>query len=193
VTTIGNNPFTGSLLTNVTVQDGTKFISLGSNWYGNVHKVVFEGSSYELNCFGVDGSTITNYPLYCPEEVIIPTSVEGVNIDSVAANAFKNKAIRFVTLGSHIVTIGNNAFEQNNIAVINISEGLEIIGDQAFYNTGMLKITLPASVKEIGIQALASNPDLEEIIVIGKADENDFEYLGENWNGSCDNISYMGD
>ncbi len=192
VTTIGNTPFSGNVLSSVTVSEGIKFVSLGTSWYGNVHKVSFLGDAYEKNCFGVTGNTITSYPIYCHEHVVIPTSVEGVSINSIGANAFKSKAIRFVTLGSHIITVGSNAFEANNIAWVSMDEGLEEIGYRAFYNTGLEEAILPASLRIIGADAFASNSNLGLIEVLGKNDASDFESLGSNWNGSCSNIIYMG-
>ena len=192
VTVIGSNPFTGNLLSSVTVLNGTKFTSLGVNWHGNILKVVFEGDSYERNCFGVTGNVVTNYPLYCPENVVIPASVEGIAITGIGNNAFKSKAVRFVTLGSHIVTIGDNAFESNNIAWVDMNEGIETIGYRTFYNTGLEEVKLPASLMSIGADAFAYNSGLNIIEVLGKTSAADFDHLGSNWNGSCLNIVYLG-
>jgi prepilin-type N-terminal cleavage/methylation domain-containing protein len=192
VKTIGNYPFSGNLLSSIHVLDGTDFISLGTSWNGNVLKVDFQGNSIEKNCYTVSGNEITKYQAYCPETVVIPTSVDAIAINSIGANAFKNSAVRYITVGSNILSIGSNAFENNDIATLSLVGGLQSIGNYAFNNTGLLTLSLPSTVMDIGDYAFANNSDLTEINVLGKNSAVEFTSLGTSWNGTCTNIIYLG-
>ncbi|MDD2181630.1 MAG: leucine-rich repeat protein, partial [Bacilli bacterium] len=192
VKTIGDYPFTGNILSSIHILEGTDFTSLGTSWNGNVLKVDFQGSSIEKNCYTVGGSEITKYQAYCPAIVTVATSVDGVSINSIGANAFKNSAVNNITIGSNIDAIGANAFENNDIATLSLAGGLTTIGNYAFNNTGLLTLNLPSTVMTIGNYAFANNGDLSEINVLGKNSATDFTSLGTSWNGTCTNIVYLG-
>jgi prepilin-type N-terminal cleavage/methylation domain-containing protein len=192
VTTIGNTPFTGNLLSSMTILDGTNFTSLGTSWNGNVLKVNFQGTSIEKNCFTTSGNSITKYQAYCPETIDIPTSIEGVNVTSIADNAFKGSAVRYINIPSVITSIGANAFEGNDIVTLGLNDGLNTIGNSAFKDTGLLTLSIPSTVMTIGDSAFALNNGLSVIYVNGKTSSAGFTSLGTSWNGTCNNIIYNG-
>jgi len=56
----------------------------------------------------------------------------------------------------------------------------------------LLEVNLPASVMTIGNYAFVNNNSLAEINIIGKTNPTDFTSLGTSWNGTCNNINYLG-
>ena len=191
VTSIAANAFSGYVLDNITITDGTRISSFGNNWNGTIYKPTFLGDSKEYNCYTLDGTTITNYKKFCPAIVDLSETIMGVTIDSVGNNAFKNAAITDLKVTPNIITIGNNAFEGNSIEEIEFQEGITSIGSSAFKNIGLTRVTIPASVMTIGSDAFASNPKIGNFYVNGKTSESDFESVGTNWNGGHE-VIYKG-
>jgi hypothetical protein len=189
---INNDPFAGNLLSSMSVLDGANFTTLGTNWKGNLLKVDFQGSSIENNCYEVTGNAITIYQAYCPVTVVVPTSVEGTAVTSIGTNAFKNSAVRYITIGPHIKSIGDNAFENNDIVTLSLNDGLESIGASAFKTTGLLTLSIPSTVMTIGDSAFINNSGLSVIYINGKTSSAGFTSLGTSWNGTCNNIIYQG-
>ena len=193
VTTIGSNILTNNVMDRITVLDGTRLTSVGTNWNGTAHKVNFEGDSYEYNCFTVSDGKITKYPSYCSATVNLSSGlVQGQTITSIGANAFKGSGVSYVTLGNTITSVGASAFENNDIISLDLGTSVTTIGNRAFYNTGLIDVVLPSSVKNIGDNVFASNDKLELITVQGKADESGFTSVGTNWYGTCPVVEYTG-
>ena len=64
-------------------------------------------------CFVINTSQITSYQdeySACNSVVVIPNSIDGVNITSIGANAFRDSQISSVTIPSTVTTIGSGAF-----------------------------------------------------------------------------------
>lgn len=89
------------------------------------------------------------------EELIIPDTVTGVPIKSIAENAFfGNKKLTNVTLPSFLIEIGAHAFEEcTALKTVTVGSKLEVIGMASFKNTPLEEISLPDSVYSIGKQA----------------------------------------
>ena len=191
VTVIGKNILTNNVMDNITVQDGTRFTSLGTSWNGTAHKVNFQGDSYEYNCFTVSNGAITKYPSYCSATVDLSSGViQGQTITSIGNSAFKGSGVNNIKLGNSITSIGTSAFENNNILTLDFGNSVTSVGAKAFYNTGLVDILIPRSVTSIGDNAFASNPNLASITIMGKTNLSGFTSLGTSWNGTCTNIVY---
>ena len=191
VISIADNALKGYILDNITLEDGIRISSFGSNWNGTIYKPTFLGDSKEYNCYTLSGTSITGYKQFCPATVDLSETIMGTTIDSVASNAFKNAAITDLKVTSNIQTIGNNAFEGNDIEEIDFEEGITTIGSEAFKNIGLTRVTIPSSVTTIGSNAFADNPRITEFYVDGKESENDFASVGSNWNGGH-TVTYKG-
>ncbi len=103
-------------------------------------------------------------------------------LTSIGEYAFTFNQIAELTIPSSVTTIGSSAFEANQIQYLTLNEGLETIGDYAFNNNAFSSVTIPASVTSVGDGAFYNNNGLNEIIVLGKSDDSEFDYAGAEWN-----------
>ena len=135
-------------------------------------------------CFSYNASgVITKYDYSCGNEVSIPESIDGVNIKSIANDAFvasdntrplqsinmENASylttfsfhvftnLKHVTLPKTLVEISQKAFFNCPLTTINLPGTVEKIGDYAFSGTSLSgSLYLPNSLKTIGIGAFNS-------------------------------------
>lgn len=135
-------------------------------------------------CFSYNASgVITKYDYSCGNEVSIPESIDGVNIKSIANNAFvasdntkplqsinmENASylttfsfsdftnLKHTTLPKTLVEIPQAAFFNCPLTTINLPGTVEKIGDYAFSGTSLSgSLYLPNSLKTIGIGAFNS-------------------------------------
>ena len=135
-------------------------------------------------CFSYNASgVITKYDYSCGNEVSIPESIDGVNIKSIATNAFvasdntkplqsinmENASylttfsfsdftnLKHATLPKTLVEIPQEAFLNCPLTTINLPDTVEKIGDYAFSGTSLSgSLYLPNSLKTIGISAFNS-------------------------------------
>lgn len=135
-------------------------------------------------CFSYNASgVITKYDYSCGNEVSIPESIDGVNIKSIANNAFvasdntkplqsinmENASylttfsfsdftnLKYATLPKTLVEIPQEAFLNCPLTTINLPDTVEKIGDYAFSGTSLSgSLYLPNSLKTIGISAFNS-------------------------------------
>lgn len=95
-------------------------------------------------CFGtkeVNGAiTITGYRLtnysykYCPDDVVIPETIDGMPVESIGNKAFMNNGIESVVIPNSVTSIGNLAFASNLLKDIEISDNVTKMGYGAFNN-----------------------------------------------------------
>ena len=135
-------------------------------------------------CFSYNASgVITKYDYSCGNEVSIPESIDGVNIKSIANNAFvasdntkplqsinmENASylttfsfsdftnLKHATLPRTLVEIPQKAFFNCPLTTINLPGTVEKIGNYAFEGTSLSgSLYLPNSLKAIGMGAFAS-------------------------------------
>ena len=135
-------------------------------------------------CFSYNASgVITKYDYSCGNEVSIPESIDGVNIKSIANNAFvasdntkplqsinmENASylttfsfsdftnLKHATLPRTLVEIPQMAFFNCPLTTINLPGTVEKIGNYAFKGTSLSgSLYLPNSLKTIGVRAFAS-------------------------------------
>ena len=135
-------------------------------------------------CFSYNASgVITKYDYSCGNEVSIPESIDGVNINSIANNAFvasdntkplqsinmENASylttftfsdftnLKYATLPKTLVEIPQAAFFNCPLTTINLPDTVEKIGNYAFKGTSLSgSLYLPNSLKTIGISAFNS-------------------------------------
>ena len=135
-------------------------------------------------CFSYNASgVITKYDYSCGNEVSIPESIDGVNIKSIANNAFvasdntqplqsinmENASylttfsfsgftnLKHATLPKTLVEIPQAAFLNCPLTTINLPDTVEKIGNYAFKGTSLSgSLYLPNSLKTIGISAFVN-------------------------------------
>ena len=135
-------------------------------------------------CFSYNASgVITKYDYSCGNEVSIPESIDGVNINSIANNAFvasdntkplqsinmENASylttfsfsdftnLKHATLPKTLVEIPQKAFFNCPLTTINLPDTVEKIDNYAFKGTSLSgSLYLPNSLKTIGVGAFAS-------------------------------------
>lgn len=135
-------------------------------------------------CFSYNASgVITKYDYSCGNEVSIPESIDGVNIKSIANNAFvasdntkplqsinmENASylttfsfsdftnLKYATLPKTLVEIPQKAFFNCPLTTINLPGTVEKIGNYAFKGTSLSgSLYLPSSLKSIGVGAFDS-------------------------------------
>lgn len=87
----------------------------------------------------------------CPEDVIIPETVDGTPVTTIFDWAFSTDAVRSVYLPDTVTTLYDMAFiDCTNLESLRLSENLESIGDSCFRNCPKLKfLYFPASVSSM--------------------------------------------
>lgn len=120
-----------------------------NGWSFNFDKSITENVTVKASwqrVFSVSGNTITGLNPYCKriEKIVIPNSIDGVEITKISAYAFEG--VRKIT------------------SVV-IQEGITTIGDVAFYGcTSLTSIEIPSSVTSIGEAAFYGCEKLESVI-----------------------------
>ena len=85
--------------------------------------------------------------------VVIPSTINGINVTSIEANAFKNNtSITSVVIPKGVTSIGYSAFDScKSLASIKIPENVTSIGTSAFSSCKVLtSIKIPENVTSIG-------------------------------------------
>ncbi|MBO1103946.1 leucine-rich repeat protein [Enterococcus faecalis] len=100
------------------------------------------------DAFTVYGGTITGYDATLGgTDVVIPESINGTPITTIADSAFSNKGITSVTFPNTVTKINRLAFD-NNPALSNVQlpSNLTTIGMGAFRECGLTNVVIPDSV-----------------------------------------------
>lgn len=95
----------------------------------------------------------------CPQELVIPETVEGVPVTTVGSKAFTTDAVRSVYLPDTVTTLCDEAFSGcENLESVRLSENLESVGSGCFFWCYALDyLYFPASVKNISVHWLPVN------------------------------------
>lgn len=106
-------------------------------------------------CFSYNASgVITKYDYSCGNEVSIPESIDGVNIKSIANNAFvasdNTKPLQSINMenASYLTTFSFSDF--TNLKHATLPRTLVEIPQMAFFNCPLTTINLPGTVEKIG-------------------------------------------
>ena len=106
-------------------------------------------------CFSYNASgVITKYDYSCGNEVSIPESIDGVNIKSIATNAFvasdNTKPLQSINMenASYLTTFSFSDF--TNLKYATLPKTLVEIPQKAFFNCPLTTINLPGTVEKIG-------------------------------------------
>ncbi|GGH11435.1 InlB B-repeat-containing protein [Paenibacillus segetis] len=102
--------------------------------------------------------------------VVIPDTLGGKPITTIAVYAFQYKNLTSLNMSNNIKVISSGAFQNNQLSSVTLSNQLEFIGTNAFANNKLQSITIPSSVKEIWDNSFVGN-DLETITLLGSDTE----------------------
>ncbi len=93
----------------------------------------YNNFTYEI----IDDSVIITGYTGSETEVTVPSQIEGLNVEKISDNAFKdNKTITSVTVSSGVQDIGASAFENcTSLATISLPDTIIRIGEKAIFNT----------------------------------------------------------
>lgn len=111
---------------------------------------------YEYMDNGDGTATITGY-LGTATNLVIPSSVDGLTVTSIGANAFEFLGISEVTIPDTVQTIGSSAFKSNSLTSIIIPDSVITIGDRAFAKNSLTSVTIPKNVAKIEALAFGDN------------------------------------
>ncbi|MDO5015514.1 MAG: leucine-rich repeat domain-containing protein [Eubacteriales bacterium] len=139
--------------------------------------------------FDKETGTITKY-IGEPGEVVIPDTIQGVQVVALGPDVFSSMNITAVSLPEGLREIGDSAFAYNSISSIDLPEslikigdwafsvndfsninfpdGLKHLGDGSFYGNQIYSLEIPSSVQRIGYQAFANNC-LRSVVFLGGA------------------------
>ena len=172
VTCIGENAFTYTSLTNVTIP--TSVTNIGNGAFDGAFN-----SCYSLTAITVDPlnsfysslagvlfdktqTTLLQFPAGIAGSYTIPSSVT-----NIAACAFYICAgLTNVTIPNGVTSIGDNAFEVcSGLTSVTIPDSVIGIGDWAFNGSGLTSVTIPNSVTTIGEGSFASCNGLTNVTI----------------------------
>jgi len=105
--------------------------------------------------------------------LIIPTSIDGINVISIGNNSFSNnETLNSIILGESIESIESNAFRSCiNLKVVSLNDNLKKIDDFAFSGCINLEnINFPKSLESIGMAILAQCDNIIEIQIDTKSE-----------------------
>lgn len=98
--------------------------------------------------------------------IIIPQSLGGKDILSIAANVFQGKRLVAVAFPHSITNIGNNAFQGNALTKLTLPSATETIGSNAFQSNNIAgTLDIPTTITSMSGNAFNNNPRLENVII----------------------------
>ena len=100
--------------------------------------------SYEGAIFSPDKT----HPCYT-QELIIPNTVNGIEVSSIGYSAFNRHELKAVTIPDSVTSIGDYAFSNNQLSNVTIPDSVTSIGIGAFRNNQLTSLTLPNSLTSI--------------------------------------------
>jgi hypothetical protein len=159
VASIGNDAFSGTGLTSITVGSGNpNYASEGGILYNKAK------------------TEIVYVPIGISGKVTIPNGVTSIRED-----AFANTGLTSVTIPNSVTEIGRGAFRGTSLTSVTIPNSVTEIGTGAFRGTSLTSITIPASVTEIDYYAFNGCTSLTSVTFQGTILESQFEQdLGDS-------------
>ncbi len=145
-----------------------------------------ESANSRYFTFDVETGTITGYSDDGPKDLVIPSTIKGVEVKAIGANAFVNKGRTTLTIPNTVTSIGEGAFNNNQFSDeeafiyqrkedgsidytkivsyggakkdnVTIPNGVTTIGNSAFQSVGLNSVTFPESLTSIGVSSFQSN------------------------------------
>ena len=112
-----------------------------------------------------DCYVVTGIGTCTDEDLVIPSTVNGIPVTEIANNAFyRNNKIKSVYCGNRVTVIGFQAFENcSNLKKVIIPDSVEKICEEAFCWCGLTEVQIGDRVKEMGRAAFQQNDRLKSV------------------------------
>lgn len=107
--------------------------------------------------FTISGSKITAYNTNGGLNIVIPKEIEGVAIEEIGQDSFKNLELESVVIQEGITRISGNAFHTNELTTIAFPDSVTRIWHNAFYDNEISSVTFGSGLLRIEAGAFANN------------------------------------
>lgn len=135
-----------------------------------------------------DGTySVSASPYLKDSEIVIPSSMNGVAVTAIAANAFTGyEFITSVSLPNTIRAIGDNAFSGcRSLETINIPKSVTTIGNGALMNCESLKsLSLPSELKRLESYSIFGCSSLTQLEI-----PDSVTFIGESALTNCESLT----
>ena len=180
VITIDSNAFTNNKIENITIPDTVSDLNCKAFDSTVSSNRDMTCAATPTSCFTyqeIDGEIeITDYDATCGTDVVIPDTINNLDVISITGTeerigdiavptgGFSRKGITSVILPKKLTKIGKNAFNTNELESIEIPDSVISIGQYAFYANKIKNIIIPDGTISIGMSAFMSN-EVETLIL----------------------------
>lgn len=100
--------------------------------------------------------TINDYVGY-RKDVVIPSTIGGVAVKSIAFSAFRNKGLKSVSIPSSVTELRSYAFSENQLTSIRIPNSVTKMDRGVFSHNQLTDVTLPENCTYIDREMFSSN------------------------------------
>ncbi|MBP1926910.1 hypothetical protein J2Z76_002782 [Sedimentibacter acidaminivorans] len=111
--------------------------------------------------------TITDYSNDGPKDVVIPSTIGGVDVVNIRSDTFNEKQLTSVTIPDSVTSIGEDAFRSNSLATIIIPDSVSSIGSRAFHANQLTSIKMSKADITIGDNMLTKNNNFRSSYLAG--------------------------
>jgi len=111
----------------------------------------------EYFTFDSTTGTITDYDIAGGLNVVIPSTIGGVEVYHIGIDAFLEKYLTSVIIPDSVMSIGACAFRKNLLTSVTIGNSVVIIDYRAFKDNQLTSVTIPNSVTSIGAWTFTNN------------------------------------
>ena len=130
----------------------------------SAEEITVDGIKYKI--YNSAWASVVGYTSALPENVIIPSTINGYEVQSIEDNAFYNSRMESVFIPSSVDIIEEYAFADCYwLKDVTISYGVEAIWNSAFSETAISEIVIPGSVEYIERYAFSDCEDLHTVIL----------------------------
>ncbi|MCR6108691.1 leucine-rich repeat domain-containing protein [Salipaludibacillus agaradhaerens] len=113
------------------------------------------------------------------KNVVIPASIDGIEVVSIGPDAFWNKGLTSVILPPTLSVIGFYAFAFNNIKELRIPDNVSLIEDGAFMNNDLKTLKIGKNIFAISNSAFCDNK-LNKLVIPENTQEIQSEAFSDN-------------
>jgi hypothetical protein len=123
----------------------------------------FVGNSYAATDgtwnYSISGAnaTVTGCVDTCPQNLVIPETIDGYSVTGIGGNAFNSNQLTSVIIPDGVTSIGRRAFRNNLLTSLIIPDSVTSIGADAFAYNQLTSVTIGNSVTSISERAFDSN------------------------------------
>ena len=121
-------------------------------------------TSEEYFTFDSSTGTIIDYDPEGGLDVVIPATINDINVVKIGDEAFMNKQLTEVSIPYGIEIIGEMAFRDNEINNLTLPDSIKSIGYQSFRSNKIKSLKLSKGMESTGLEAFRNN-ELTKLII----------------------------